>query len=51
MAGALVARGEMGIVPLLDPRRIPGAVRMSIDELDEKLAELPRDREIVLYCT
>lgn len=36
---------------LLDPRRIPGAVRMSIDELDEKLAELPRDREIVLYCT
>lgn len=36
---------------LLDPRRIPGAVRMSIDELDEKLAELRRDREIVLYCT
>ena len=36
---------------LLDPRRIPGAVRMSIDELDDKLTELPRDREIVLYCT
>ena len=36
---------------LLDPRRIPGAVRLSIDELDEKLSELPRDREIILYCT
>ena len=34
-----------------DPRRIPGAVRMAIDELDEKIGELPRDRDIVLYCT
>ena len=36
---------------LHDPRRIPGALRMTIDEIDERLAELPRDREVVLYCT
>ncbi len=36
---------------LHDPRRIPGAIRMTFDEIDEKLAELPRDREVVLYCT
>jgi membrane protein DedA with SNARE-associated domain len=34
-----------------DPRRIPGAIRMAVDELDEKVDQLPRDREIVLYCT
>jgi membrane protein DedA with SNARE-associated domain len=36
---------------LHDPRRIPGALRMTVDEIDERLRELPRDREIVLYCT
>jgi membrane protein DedA with SNARE-associated domain len=35
---------------LHDPRRIPGALHMTFDEIDEKLAELPRDREIILYC-
>jgi len=35
---------------LHDPRRIPGAMRMTIDEIDEKLGDLPREREIVLYC-
>lgn len=34
-----------------DPRRIPGAHAMSLEELDEKLRALPTDREIVLYCT
>jgi rhodanese-related sulfurtransferase len=34
-----------------DPRRIPGALRVTFDEIDEKLAGLPRDREVVLYCT
>ena len=36
---------------LHDPRRIPGAQRMTVDEIDNRLGELPRDREIVLYCT
>jgi rhodanese-related sulfurtransferase len=34
-----------------DPRRIPGALRMAIDELDAQADQLPRDRDIVLYCT
>jgi membrane protein DedA with SNARE-associated domain len=34
-----------------DPRRIPGAIRMALDELEEKVDSLPRDRQIVLYCT
>jgi membrane protein DedA with SNARE-associated domain len=34
-----------------DPRRIPGALVMGAAELDARLAELPRDREIILYCT
>jgi hypothetical protein len=31
--------------------RIPGALRMTLEELDEKLADLPREKELVLYCT
>jgi membrane protein DedA with SNARE-associated domain len=34
-----------------DARRIPGALRMAVDELDQKIDQLPHDREIVLYCT
>ena len=34
-----------------DPRRIPGALRMALDELDAGIGGLPRDRDIVLYCT
>ncbi len=34
-----------------DPRTIPGAIRFHLDELDEKLAGIPRDQEIILYCT
>ena len=34
-----------------DPRRIPGAVAMNFSELDARVAELPTDREIILYCT
>ena len=34
-----------------DPRRIPGAVRLVLEEIDSSIAQLPLDREIVLYCT
>ncbi|MEP6994667.1 MAG: VTT domain-containing protein [Acidobacteriota bacterium] len=34
-----------------DPRRIPGAAVLEASELDARLAELPREREIILYCT
>jgi len=35
----------------LDPRRIPGALRLAFEEIEERLSELPRDREVILYCT
>lgn len=34
-----------------EPQTIPGALRMSIRELEERHGEIPRDREVVLYCT
>ena len=34
-----------------DPETIPGAFRMDSKELEEKNDRLPRDREIILYCT
>ncbi len=36
---------------LPDPRVLPGAVRLTPDKLVEKSDEIPRDRDIVLYCT
>jgi membrane protein DedA with SNARE-associated domain len=34
-----------------DPQTIPGAFRMDAAELQEKNDRLPRDREVILYCT
>jgi membrane protein DedA with SNARE-associated domain len=34
-----------------DPETIPGAFRMDAQELQEKNDRLPRDREVILYCT
>lgn len=34
-----------------DPRRIPGASTMSVDEIDAKLPGIRPETEIVLYCT
>ena len=34
-----------------DPRQIPGALHPAPDDLDARHAEIPRDREVVLYCT
>ena len=31
--------------------KLPGAVRINFSELEEHLAELPHDRQIVPYCT
>jgi membrane protein DedA with SNARE-associated domain/rhodanese-related sulfurtransferase len=35
----------------MQPRRIPGAVHVTLQEFDEHVKDLPRDREIILYCT
>lgn len=34
-----------------DPRLIPGAIRMLPDEITVRAATLPKDQEIILYCT
>lgn len=33
------------------PSGIPGALRMGVEELEQRHQEIPRDREIVLYCS
>ena len=35
----------------IDPRRVPGSIAVDIDNIDAHLAELPPDRDIILYCT
>jgi len=34
-----------------DPRLIPGALHIPMEELEARIDEIPRDREIALYCT
>jgi membrane protein DedA with SNARE-associated domain/rhodanese-related sulfurtransferase len=55
----LIRRGEAPIVidvrssiaVLQDTRRVPGAMAATLAELPAHAPTLPRDREIVLYCT
>ena len=55
---ALIERVRDGAVTVLDVRppeeyragHIPGAISVPLSELKHRLAELPRDREIVAYC-
>ena len=35
----------------LEPRRIPGALHVPLHAVDQHVKDLPRDREIILYCT
>jgi membrane protein DedA with SNARE-associated domain/rhodanese-related sulfurtransferase len=48
---------EMMIVDLrqpldiqVDPYTIPGALRMAVEELEHRHHEIPRDRDVILYC-
>ena len=34
-----------------DPRTLPGALRLDIGDLEQRHSEIPRDRDVVLYCT
>jgi membrane protein DedA with SNARE-associated domain len=34
-----------------DPETIPGALRMAAEELQHKYDSLPRDRDVILFCT
>ena len=35
----------------LEPRWIPGALNISLSEVGQRLKDLPRDRDIIVYCT
>ena len=35
----------------LEPRRIPGALHVPLHAVDHHVKDLPREREIILYCT
>jgi len=33
------------------PQMIPGALRISMEEIEERHGEIPPDRDVVLYCS
>jgi len=55
---ALIAVGERPLfvdvrgqpTQQIDPRRIPDAIAISLDAIEARHDELPRDRKIVVYC-
>jgi ArsR family transcriptional regulator len=57
-AKELIERCRKGLVTVLDVRpveefaagHIPGAVNIPLEELQRRLRELPRDRELIAYC-
>ena len=57
-ARELLERAKKGLVTVLDVRppeefaagHVPGAVNIPVHELEKRLAELPRRREVVAYC-
>jgi membrane protein DedA with SNARE-associated domain/rhodanese-related sulfurtransferase len=50
-AAPLIVDVRSATAHALDPRAIPGALRIPLSNIDEHLGQLPRDRDIVLYCT
>ena len=57
-AAELLARARKGLVTVLDVRpaeeyaagHVPGAVNIPVEELEKRLRELPKRREVVAYC-
>ena len=35
----------------LEPQRLPGAIRVSVEDLEARHEEIPRHKDVVLYCT
>jgi membrane protein DedA with SNARE-associated domain/rhodanese-related sulfurtransferase len=50
-AAPLIVDVRSATAHALDPRTIPGAIRIPLAHVDEHLEQLPRDRDVVLYCT
>lgn len=58
LAAKLADGEEMVVVDLrhsldfeAEPATVPGALRLTPEEIESRHGEIPRDREIVLYCT
>jgi membrane protein DedA with SNARE-associated domain len=54
----LTAGDDISIVDLRQPidveafpQMIPGALRIAMEEIEERHGEIPRDRDVVLYCS
>jgi membrane protein DedA with SNARE-associated domain len=54
----LTAQENISIVDLrqpmdieMFPQMIPGALRIAMEEIEERHGEIPRDRDVVLYCS
>ena len=54
----LTARENISIVDLrqpmdieASPQMIPGALRIAMEEIEDRHAEIPGDRDVVLYCS
>jgi membrane protein DedA with SNARE-associated domain len=54
----LTAKEDISIVDLRQPmdieafpQMIPGALRIAMEEIEERHKEIPRDRDVVLYCS
>jgi membrane protein DedA with SNARE-associated domain len=54
----LTAKENISIVDLRQPidieafpQIIPGAIRIAMEEIEERHREIPRDRDVVLYCS
>ncbi len=58
LAARLAAGDDVVVVDLrhsvdfeADPETIPGALHVPVEDIERRAAEIPRSREIVLYCT
>lgn len=57
-AQELLSRAKKGLVTVLDVRpheeyaagHLPGAINVPLDKLEDRLAALPKKREIIAYC-
>jgi membrane protein DedA with SNARE-associated domain len=55
---ALMGASQVAVIDLRnpleredDPLKVPGALTMDFEDLDRRHSEIPRDRDVVLYCT
>jgi rhodanese-related sulfurtransferase len=57
-AGEVLERARKGLVTVLDVRpseeyaagHVPGAINIPVHELEKRIKELPKQREVIAYC-